>query len=114
MPVIYHIATRDAWERAAATGRYSPASLEHEGFIHCSKRWQLLDVANSMYHGEKDLVLLRIDVALVLPEIRSEDCYDTGQQFPHVYGSLEVHAVTAAVDFPPNEDGTFSLPAALD
>jgi uncharacterized protein (DUF952 family) len=42
-----------------------------------------------------------------------EDCYDSGQAFPHIYGPLNVDAVVNVVDFPPGKDGFFSLPAGI-
>ena len=47
------------------------------------------------------------------PKIRFEDCYQSGQKFPHVYGPLPVEAVIQVLDFEPGPDGCFALPATL-
>jgi uncharacterized protein (DUF952 family) len=107
--MILHISTRTDWEAAGAF--YAPASLESEGFIHCSTPEQILLPANAMFRGQEGLVLLCIDPARVTAEIVYEDCYESGQEFPHIYGRLNKEAVIKVVDFPPHRDGTFSLPS---
>lgn len=113
MPDIYHIVKRSDWDAAVIAGVYAPGSLDHEGFIHCSKQWQVLDVVNSQYQGQKGLVVLRIDTKNVTPEIRNEDCYDIGQSFPHIYGPLNIEAVKDVYDVKTDDDGAFSLPSEL-
>ena len=108
-----HITTRDEWEQAQATGEYSVDSLKNEGFIHCSTPQQVLGPANALYHGRHGLILLLIDPDRVGARIVYEDCYQSGQAFPHIYGPLNADAVVQVVDFPPNDDGTFALPAEL-
>lgn len=114
MNLILHITTYKAWVNAVEKGTYKPDSLQREGFIHCSTRKQVVGVANSAFHGEHGLVLLCIDSDLVEPKIVYEDCYDTGQKFPHIYGPLDIEAVVQVLPFIPDGDGKFSLPAALD
>lgn len=113
MPPILHMTERRAWQAAQKSGVYTAVSLTTEGFIHCSTADQLLGVANSLYHGQPDLVILVIDPARVEPKIIYEDCYDTGQEFPHIYGPLATTAVIRVLDFPCQPDGTFTLPPAL-
>ena len=113
MTHILHMTERSAWQAAQASGEYTAVSLTTEGFIHCSTPTQLLGVANSLYKGQPDLIILVIDPARVAPDIIYEDCYETGQQFPHIYGSLATTAVTRIVDFPCQPDGTFTLPDTL-
>lgn len=113
MNTILHITRRVDWETAVANPPYRADSLETEGFIHCSTLAQVLGPANDFYRGQAGLILLVIDADKTTPEIVYEDCYESGQQFPHIYGPLNVAAVIQVVDFPPNADGSFSLPAAL-
>ncbi len=65
--MILHITTREAWRRALEDGAFRPTSLEREGFIHCSRPEQVGSVANTLYRGEENLVLLCIDL-LPLPD----------------------------------------------
>ena len=113
MPALLHIAEREAWAAAGPAGQYRPHSLESEGFIHCSLPGQLVAVADAIYRGRTGLVLLVIDPARVPAEIRFEDCTESGQEFPHIYGPLPVAAVDQVLAFEPGPDGRFTLPAAL-
>jgi uncharacterized protein (DUF952 family)/uridine phosphorylase len=119
--LILHITTRSEWETAfvdpVATAvshpPYTAASLQTEGFIHCSTPAQVLIPANAMFKGQTDLLLLCIDEDLVTADVIYEDCYESGTAFPHIYGALNREAVLGVVDFPPNADGTFSLPPLI-
>ena len=42
--MILHIVSRAEWEAAQGAGRYAPASLEREGFIHFSTPGQVLGI----------------------------------------------------------------------
>jgi 2-C-methyl-D-erythritol 4-phosphate cytidylyltransferase len=106
---LYHIATRAEWELSKSTGWYRGDTLDSEGFIHCSAVDQVLAVANSIFPGRRDLVLLCIDDSRLSSELRWER--SAGMVFPHVYGPLNANAVIAALEFRPREDGTFELPA---
>jgi uncharacterized protein (DUF952 family) len=110
--MILHITSRAEWE--SADSHYTAPSLHSEGFIHCSTPTQVLGPANAMFHGETGLVLLCIEPEQVDAPIVYEDCYESGQKFPHIYGALNKTAVTHVIDFPPNADGSFALPAALN
>ena len=107
--MILHIITHAEWEKAEAL--YTASSLDSEGFIHCSTPEQVLLPANEMFRGQTGLVLLCIDPARVTADILYEDCYQSGQKFPHIYGPINKEAVIKVIDFPPNADGTFSLPS---
>ncbi|MFQ5400147.1 MAG: DUF952 domain-containing protein [Anaerolineae bacterium] len=113
MNMIFHITPQADWDAARAAGVYRADSLEKDGFIHCSTGQQILMVANSLYRGCQNLALLCIDPAAVGPDIVYEDCYEMGQEFPHIYGPLNIDAVVRILDFPPGEDGTFVLPSGI-
>lgn len=103
--MIFHLATVDEWH---SEGVYEPESLTTEGFIHCSTASQLLDVANSLFHGRHDLMLLTIEPDLLSAPVVFEDCYDAGERFPHVYGRLDPEAIIDQRPFRPGPDGTFA------
>jgi uncharacterized protein (DUF952 family) len=109
---ILHIASRDDWQGAQANGSYAADTLATEGFIHCSTPAQVLGPANALFRGRDELVLLVIDPARVGAEIKYEGV-PGGEQFPHVYGPIDLNAVVRVVPFPAGPDGTFRLPAEL-
>lgn len=111
---LLHIAPRADWTAAHAVGGdYTDPSLDAEGFIHLSTPDQVLIPANERFAGRTDLVLLVIDPTRLDDEVVFEDCYESGLEFPHLYGPLPTQAVTKVVDFTPEADGTFVLPAGL-
>ena len=111
--LILHITSRDAWEAAMECGEYRPARFAVEGFIHCSTREQVVDVANVRFRGQRGLVLLGVDPERVDAPIRYENLEGGERLFPHIYGPLECAAVTGVWPFEPQADGTFALPAAV-
>lgn len=111
MPYIMHITQRAAWERAQKEGSYRTGSLDNEGYIHCSTQNQILRVANLIYKGVPGLVLLVIDESRVKPTVKYESpATHIKEQFPHIYGALNLDAVVRVIDFSPEEDGSFKLP----
>jgi uncharacterized protein (DUF952 family) len=108
--MILHITSRADWEGAQLLGDYRLDTLATEGFIHCSTPNQVLGPANAIYRGRGDLVLLVIDPTLLAADLVYEDCYEAGEAFPHIYGPLNLDAVSRVVPFPPLPDGTFNLP----
>jgi uncharacterized protein (DUF952 family) len=108
----YHITSKQAWEQASQAGTYTADTLKTQGFIHCSTAGQVLRVANALYHGSTDLVLLEIDSTHLGSEVRWEPGADKPDElFPHLYGALEPEAVTRVLAFLPEADGSFrSLP----
>jgi len=102
---ILHICTRLVWELAQESGSYTPDSFTKEGFIHCSRPEQLLKVANSFYQESPPLIVLWIAISKVDMEIRWEAVGE--DQFPHIFGPLNLNAVDAALDFSPDPDGVF-------
>jgi uncharacterized protein (DUF952 family) len=109
MEVILHIASREDWEKAKAQGSYRTDSLIDEGFIHCSKRDQVIEVANTFFRGQEGLVLLSIDRSRVAAEIRHENLEGGEERFPHIYGALNLDAVIEVIEFEPGEDGRFQF-----
>ena len=55
-----------------------------------------LDVANRFYQGISDLVLLWIDPEKLTSEIRWENV--DGTLFPHIYGPINLDAVSSVTD----------------
>lgn len=110
MTMILHIATRQEWENAQTLGIYRTRSLDTQGFIYCSYPDQLVKIANQLFHGHKDLVLLLIESNRVHSDVREDEGTDT---HPYIYGPLNLDSVSKVLDFRPNKNGDFELPANL-
>lgn len=113
MSIIYHIATASDWEQARQDGQYTTSTrgrtLAEQGFIHASTASQVAPIANMIYKGEPDLLVLEIDTDRVGPEIRFEAVPDWDAPFPHIYGPLNTDAVVATRPLAPGPDGEFSF-----
>jgi uncharacterized protein (DUF952 family) len=96
---IYHITSAREAEEAAKSGEYVPTGFEREGFIHCSYTHQVRDVANRLFSGRTDLVLLEISPDLLNCSVKDENLEGGSQLFPHIYGRLKMSAVVAIHDF---------------
>lgn len=80
-------------------------SLADEGFIHCSFATQVETIAELVYRGRTDVVLLVIDPSRLGAEVRVENLDGGEGLFPHIYGELPIDAVTHAHELPLGENG---------
>lgn len=94
---IFHLAVRSDWTARGDT--YRAPSLDDEGFIHCSTWEQVPEVARRHFRGHTDLVLLNIDPDLIEGSVVYEDLYDTGEEYPHVYGPIPASAIVSATPY---------------
>ena len=109
--MILHITSQSAWDAAQENGFYSAPSLETEGFIHCSTPAQVVATAERFYAGQSGLVLLVINSERVKAEVRYEAGTDKPDElFPHIYGTLNLDAVTRVLDFASDSTGKWVLP----
>ncbi len=94
LALIYHVTTLAEW-----ANQTPPPSLESEGFVHCCRFDQLDYVKRVHFAHRTDLVVLAIEESRLGSELVYEDCYQTGQRFPHVYGPIVREAVVAILPF---------------
>lgn len=111
--MLLHITTPDLWEAARSCGRYEAPSLIDEGFIHCSTPRQITATANRFYAGREDLIVLCIDPDVLTAEVVFENTLGGEELFPHVYGAIDLAAVTEARAWPPL-GGRFTDPDWLE
>jgi uncharacterized protein (DUF952 family) len=91
--MIFHVTTQNNWEDALKNGFYAAPSLHSEGFIHMSMKHQVQGVLERYYQGMKNLVLLHIDESKLKAELKYELSPSVNQEFPHLFGTLNVDAV---------------------
>ncbi|MBX3292066.1 MAG: DUF952 domain-containing protein [Acidobacteria bacterium] len=91
--LIYHIVLPEVWENLNAE-IYKAASLETEGFIHCSFREQLDGVIERYYSNAESLVILELETERLMSRVVNEP--STGNEiYPHIYGPINVDAVVS-------------------
>lgn len=94
MSIIHHLTTPEAWNAAQTTGEYTTPSLTAEGFIHCAAdEPQTLRVAQRLYPGATEMIVLDLDTTRLKAEIKHEPSR-TGEIYPHIYGPINLDAVT--------------------
>jgi uncharacterized protein (DUF952 family) len=108
--IILHLTHEKEWTEAQANGFYSVPSLAADGFIHCSTPSQVAGVAERYFAGQRGLILLVIDLERLQAEVRFEPGTDKPDElFPHVYGQINLDAVTRVLGFEPDGAGTWIL-----
>ena len=111
---LYHITTEAEWKEALAVGEYRSTDFEAKTFVHCSYAHQLMTVADRLFAGRSDLVLLVIDLSKLNCKVVDENLEDGTELYPHVYGPLPLDAVAKVLPFPSKRDGGFMLPCGLE
>jgi uncharacterized protein (DUF952 family) len=108
---VFHIAIASEWSEA--TTAYRPGRFDEDGFIHCSTASQVMRVARERFRGRGDLVLLRIDPDHVEREVRFENLEGGDELYPHIYGELDLAAVSGIEPLLVGADGEFVTPTLL-
>jgi uncharacterized protein (DUF952 family) len=101
-----HLTPAERWDAQRNGDTYTPESFAQEGFIHCTDgEDNVITVGNRYYHADpRGMVCLVIDSDLVQAPIRYEDVEGI---YPHIYGPLNVTAVTGVRSVVRSSDGTF-------
>jgi uncharacterized protein (DUF952 family) len=112
---LYHLALASDWDtaRAGLTG-YRTSTLGQDladvGFIHCSYADQVRGIADRVYHDRDDVLLLTIDQQRLTSREVDEPVEGSDEEYPHVYGPIDLEAVVAVTPLVLHADGTLELP----
>jgi uncharacterized protein (DUF952 family) len=102
----FHLLPAATWASVDATAPYAAASLEHEGFIHCTDGVEALGATFDRYFlsDPRPFVALTVDLdALDVPWR-----YDVpGSPYAHIYGSIEREAIVGVSAVVRTPDGRF-------
>jgi len=99
--VIYHFTTLQEWEEAQDKGSYEPPSYQREGFIHCATDDQVEGVLKKHFKQHENLIKLVIDPTRLTSSLRYDKVDAQQQDFPHIYGPLNLEAVAEIVFMDP-------------
>lgn len=114
---ILHLAHAGTWEAALeTTGNYNMstkgATLDSIGFIHAATPEQLPEVAERVYGGDPEpLILLELETDLIEAdgvEVKFEEA-DNGQQYPHIYGPIKPQYVVSTLPAGFDAEGRFTI-----
>jgi uncharacterized protein (DUF952 family) len=114
MPTIFKICPAPLWREAEIAGKFrgSPVDIK-DGFIHFSSAAQAAETAARHFAGQGDLLLVSVDAALLGDKLKWEPSRG-GALFPHLYGDLDLAAVTKVDALPLGADGTHDFPLLND
>ena len=92
---IYVIMTPAVLEETAGQGEYRAPSLKAEGFIHASASLeQVLWVANRRFREQPGLIVLVLNRDAIKAQVKDELTPRGEGPFPHIYGPLNLDAVS--------------------
>jgi uncharacterized protein (DUF952 family) len=67
-----------------------------DGFIHCSHEDQYVAIKEKFYKDQSPLILIQIDTEKLPSHIlKVESNRPGGNEYPHVYGSIPLNAVSS-------------------
>lgn len=89
--LIYHIVLPEVWA-AFDTGIYRAASLETEGFIHCSFADQLDAVIDRYYKRFQSVFVIEIETDKLMSRVLKEPSTNS-DIYPHIYGPINRDAI---------------------
>ena len=110
MPTIYKICSASAWREAERAGLYRGSDDDaRDGFIHFSTAAQVAETARKHFFGQTGLFLVAVDALALGASLRWEPSRG-GDLFPHLYGALDLGAVTAVHELHARADGGHDIP----
>src|ERR1700682_677615 len=107
---IYKICPASAWREAERQGAYrGSADDTRDGFIHFSTASQVAETAKKHFFGQTGLFLIEVDADALGDALRWERSRND-ELFPHLYGELDLGAVTGVLDMHARSDGYRDIP----
>jgi uncharacterized protein (DUF952 family) len=107
---IYKICPASAWREAERQGVYrGSADDARDGFIHFSTASQVAETARKHFKGQTGLFLIEVDADALGEALRWEPSRND-ELFPHLYGELDLGAVTGVLEMHARSDGTHDIP----
>ncbi len=108
---VYKICPAALWHEAERDGVFRGAPIDlADGFIHFSAADQVAETAAKHFAGQADLLLVSIDTDCLGDRLIWETSRG-GALFPHLYGVLDLKAVTKVEALSLEPDGHHTFPA---
>jgi uncharacterized protein (DUF952 family) len=107
---IYKICPASAWREAERQGVYRGSADDvRDGFIHFSTASQVAETAKKHFFGQTGLFLIEVNADALDDALRWEPSRND-ELFPHLYGELDLGAVTGVLDMRARSDGYHDIP----
>ncbi len=103
----FHLVPEAVWAASDPAGPYAAASLESEGFIHCTDGVDELGATFDRHYAADPRAFLAMTVDL--DATGSPWRFDVaGSPYPHIYGPIERAAIGALATVERGGDGRFA------
>lgn len=115
---VFHLIPSSEWLAAQQSDLYRPASLQQEGYIHCSTREQVLDTAERFYAECHQLTVLCLNTQKLRPWLRYEApspalAGSVQSHFPHLYAPVSPQDVLWSAELIRSANGHFAWPESV-
>ena len=102
---IYKVLDRALWQLALESGKFLGAEIDiKDGYIHFSTAYQLVETVRKHFAGREDLLVVEFDSDDFGDSLRWEVSRG-GDQFPHLYASLDTALAQATYELPLSPGG---------
>ena len=110
MRKIYKICPASAWREAERQGVFRGSAVDiRDGYIHFSTALQVAETARKHFAGQTGLFLIAVDADALGDALRWERSRND-DLFPHLYGELDLGAVTSVYSMLARSDGFHDIP----
>jgi uncharacterized protein (DUF952 family) len=108
--MIYKICPASAWREAERRGVFGGSEVDlRDGFIHFSTASQVEETVRKHFFGQGALFLIAVDTDALGAALKWERSRND-ELFPHLYGELDLGAVTVVHSINLRADGTHEIP----
>ena len=103
----FHLVPAAVWEATDPAAPYAAASLETEGFIHCTDGLEPLGATFQRHYGEdpRPFLTLTLDLDALGVPWRFDF---PGSPYPHIYGPIDRAAILGVSRVERDSDGRFA------
>ncbi len=107
---VYKVCAAPLWRDAEGVGCFRGTVIDlQDGYIHFSTAAQVAETLAKHFAGQTDLLLIEVDTARLGNALKWEPSRG-GALFPHLYGVLDLSAVTRVVPLLLDGEGHHILP----
>jgi uncharacterized protein (DUF952 family) len=108
--MIYKICPASAWREAERRGAFGGSEVDlRDGFIHFSTAAQVEETTRKHFFGQAALFLVAVDPDALGAALKWERSRND-ELFPHLYGELDLGAVTVVHSINLRADGSHEIP----
>lgn len=94
--MLYHVVKETHWNTFKKSNLYFSETFDTENFIHLSEASQIKGVLERYYKNQNNLLILCIEKEKLTSDLIYEKATNN-DHFPHLYGGLNVNAISKII-----------------